>query len=202
MTYGPEIESAIEGRHKMAPGTFRGLPNKVKEDLFQTHQRTAFPTPTSGGGPTDYDKKVVAADKLLAANKITPQEHTRIVTGYSESETPAQTSRQRQTIDLTTKRALGNVTSDPRWFKNKDLIGQVHSQGLFPDYPLPYNLAQARNYGGVGDDADIETISKYDQMFRFFNDKLKGKMKKKDFLKMNIPGIDRDAILNWYNIYE
>jgi len=204
VTYGPEIEAAIEKKNKMAPGTFGKLPNEAKKELYQTYQRVSFTTPSAGGGATDYDKKVTAANALLKAGKITDQEYNRIVTGYGEDVTPRQNLSARTTIDLSTKRHRTAVSAGVKL--NKKNVEQVRqTEGINLDYPLEYDVSSQRILGGVGDEADAKLVEDYDGLRKYFEEVLRGKMKFDDFIKTpargKLNGKQLETLKTWFAIY-
>ena len=79
--------------------------------------------------------------------------------------------------------------------------------GIALDMPYKYNLAVLNKNDGLATPSNLDTISKYDGMFRYFNDVLlKGKaLSFKEFMKLpeaRDPDFDKAQIKKWYEYYE
>ena len=155
--------------------------------------------------PSDYDKRSAKAAKLREAGKITEQEHIRIDTGYSGGESDKDTLAARRKVDFETRRAVGAATKQigkPKDIRNAGIVDTV--TGLNLAMPIEYNLSAKRIEADLADDSDYDTVEKYDQMFKFFQDNLLGKMKFEDFMKTDLakdPSIDKERIKAWFEIF-
>ena len=199
-----DADTALAEDRRRPPTTLADEVAKAKAIAqAQAEGRSAGGDKSSEPKPTDYDKKVKQAERLFKAGKMTEQEYSRVLTGYSEDVTPRQDKQIRVGVDLRVKQARAGLSAKYAGKINKKTIAQIKQvEGLNPDFPMEYDLARHRVLENVGDEADAELIAKYDEMFRFFNERLLGKVKKEEFLAKDIPGIDKNAVAAWYDFYK
>jgi len=176
------------------------------------------PTPTK---PSAYEIKKKDLDRALKGGEITKEEYNQALFNLKKEVTPDETRRKGATIRDANRRELRdfykgaisdhikNGRIDARFLKNivKEQGGgrPISSQGYFLDMPEKYNLALLNQRDGVATSEDIDTINKYNAMFRYFQDyAVKNYPSFKDWLKSierKKKGLDKMQIKNWYEIY-
>jgi hypothetical protein len=75
--------------------------------------------------------------------------------------------------------------------------------GVSVEFPSDYSVAKLNIADGVATKQDQEIVTRYDDMFRFYKERLAGKIKFKDFMKMPAaknPKIDLNRIKLWYDL--
>lgn len=140
----------------------------------------------AGGGaaekPSDYDKKAKEARALFKAGKISEQELNRVLTGYTGEQADKERKATRNRIAAETRKAIDAGISNKYHESQKDRDIVKSSLGVDLTMPAQYNIAKRMVESDVADEEDYDTIKKYEEFLRFYQEELKPKMKLKELL--------------------
>ncbi|MCK7503245.1 MAG: hypothetical protein MZV70_03490 [Desulfobacterales bacterium] len=73
-------------------------------------------------------------------------------------------------VDLATQKTRAGLSGKYNKINKKTIGGIKQAEGLNPDFPVEYDISSQRILKMVGDDADIELVKKYDDMFKFYQE--------------------------------
>ena len=161
--------------------------------------------------PTQFEVKKGIWDAKLRTGEATQEQYDEVMWGIkpkpTKEEILAKGANPRQANDSWLKDLYKNLDRKAVEKSSKKAKARPIVMGISIDMPYAYNLAVLNRNDGVPSPKDIDTIEKYDGMFRYFNDVLlKGKaLSFKDFMKLpeaRDPDFDKMQIKKWYEYYE
>ena len=161
--------------------------------------------------PTQFEVKKGIWDAKLRTGEATQEQYDEVMWGIkpkpTKEEILAKGANPRQANDSWLKDLYKNLDRKAVEKSSKKAKARPVVMGVSIDMPYAYNLAVLNKNDGVPSPKDIDTIQKYDGMFRYFNDVLlKGKaLSFKDFMKLpeaRDPDFDKMQIKKWYEYYK
>jgi len=164
--------------------------------------------------PTQFDMTKAWWDKEVAAGRKTPEQRSEALYKVKPKPTPEEVIKKgattRQTNanfvrDTLNKAEVGRILKDAKKAKVPPVVN-----GIRFDMPFSYNAAILNKQDRVETPEDLDTIAKYDAMYRVFQLRLLGqgidtfdKFMKLDETKdlRKDPDFDNGQIKIWYDIY-
>ena len=154
--------------------------------------------------PSDYDKKVAEAKRLHKLGKLTDQELSRVTTGYSGEETEKDRKATRYRIAGETRKAIDAGIANEYHKNPKDRETMKSALGVDLTMPHEYNISKRMMEADVADDSDYDTIKKYEDLQRFYQEQLKPSMSLKQLMASEFyKGLDeklKAELVKWYRL--
>ncbi len=160
--------------------------------------------------PTQFDRKKTEWDRKLKTGEATQSQYDEVVWGVrpkpTKEEVLAKGANPRQANATWLKDVYKNVDTGAIEKEAKKAKARPSVRGVALDMPYKYNLAILNREDRVETPEDLDTIAKYEVLFRYFSEKfVKKALSFKEFLLLpeaKNPNLDKKQIRRWYEMYE